>query len=152
MFDVLVYLFEHWFEAEACPDPDTLALKLRAADFDHESIHDALAWLGGLALDERTCLPESFADRASFRAYTPDEARRLNTECRGVIEYFEQIEVLNAEDRELVIDRALAVPEGDLDADDMKLIILIVLWAQGVELDTVVIEELLPSAETSSMH
>ena len=42
MFDILVYLFENYYAAQAYPDYDTLERKLHAAGFENEDIHDAL--------------------------------------------------------------------------------------------------------------
>ena len=48
MFDILVYLFETYVHAGACPESDQLARKLSAAGFEEEEISEALSWLDGL--------------------------------------------------------------------------------------------------------
>ena len=48
MFDILVYLFENYVHADACPEPAQLARKLTAAGFEEEEISEALDWLSGL--------------------------------------------------------------------------------------------------------
>ena len=48
MFDILVYLFESYIHADACPEPDQLSRKLSAAGFEQEEISEALEWLNGL--------------------------------------------------------------------------------------------------------
>ena len=48
MFDILVYLFENFFHADAYPEPEQLALKLSAAGFEDEEISEALQWLDEL--------------------------------------------------------------------------------------------------------
>jgi Smg protein len=48
MLEVLVYLFENYYQDDARPDHDTLARKLTAAGFENEDIHDALDWLRDL--------------------------------------------------------------------------------------------------------
>ena len=48
MFDILVYLFENYVHADACPEPAQLARKLTAAGFEEEEIAEALDWLSGL--------------------------------------------------------------------------------------------------------
>ena len=45
MFDVLMYLFETYYNPEACPDPDALVRKLSAAGFERDEIDEALDWL-----------------------------------------------------------------------------------------------------------
>ncbi len=144
MFDVLIHLYQTWFDCESCPDPDTLALKLRAAGFDEEDIDDALAWLMGLADDEGTRLPDSFGERTSFHAYTAAETRALSSECRGYLAFLEERGIVDAIEREIIIERAQVLPHGAPDVDQLRVIVLIVLWAEGTELDTLALEELLP--------
>ena len=45
MFEILMFLFENYFDAGSYPDSDKLSLKLTAAGFDDEDIHLALTWL-----------------------------------------------------------------------------------------------------------
>ena len=48
MFDILVYLFENYFEANLHPDQGTLEKELSAAGFDSSEINLAFDWLNGL--------------------------------------------------------------------------------------------------------
>ena len=48
MFDILMYLFESYFNAGSYPDPDKLSIKLSAAGFEDDDINRALNWLSGL--------------------------------------------------------------------------------------------------------
>jgi len=48
MFDILVFLFENYFQAGSYPDQETLSKRLSAAGFDGRDISQALTWLGGL--------------------------------------------------------------------------------------------------------
>jgi Smg protein len=148
MFEVLIHLYETWFDCESCPDPDTLSIKLRAAGFDDEDIDDALAWLTGLANDEDTRLPDAFAGRASFHAYTASETRTLSAECRGYLAFLEERGIVDAIEREIIIERAQALPHGAPGLDELRVVALIVLWAEGTELDALALEELLPDDGT----
>ncbi len=75
MFDVLVYLFENYYQTETYPDQDTLERKLHAAGFENDDIQDALDWLNILtdlpkeglpeSLDRTTVLPRIFCRRSS---------------------------------------------------------------------------------------
>mgnify|MGYP001770310173 CR=1 FL=1 len=57
MFDILVYLFESYIHADACPESDQLARKLAAAGFEDEEISEALEWLAGLRRVAREIQP-----------------------------------------------------------------------------------------------
>jgi Smg protein len=152
MFEVLAYLFDTWYDAESCPDPDTLEIKLKAAGFDSEEIVDALDWLSGLAEDPETSLPESFAERSSFRAYAREETRKLSADCRGLLQFLESAQVVDPLQREIILDRAYALPEGELDVEKFKVIILMVLWTQGCEPDGLILDELLPDGTARTAH
>jgi Smg protein len=152
MFEVLAYLFDTWYDAESCPDPDTLEIKLKAAGFDSEEIVDALDWLSGLADDPETRLPESLAEGDSFRAYSAGEFRKLSADCRGMLTFLESAQVVDPLQREIIIDRAIALPEGELDIEKFKVIILMVLWTQGCEPDGLILDELLPDGSPRTAH
>ena len=48
MFDVLVYVYEHYWRGDSCPELPLLGRKLSAAGFDPDEIQQALSWLAGL--------------------------------------------------------------------------------------------------------
>src|SRR5690625_3283733 len=144
MFDILVYLFETYYTPQACPDADVLAHKLAAAGFEHEDIDEALSWLHGLAETTEHCLelPRTACQR-SHRVYTSHEHHALGQEAIGFITFLENSGVLPPALREILIDRALATDETPVPLDKLKIIALIVLWSQQVELDHLMFEELL---------
>jgi Smg protein len=55
-------------------------------------------------------------------------------------------------EREMILDRAVALGRDNLPLDKIKLIALLVLWNQHEELDPMIIEELLTPADASRMH
>jgi Smg protein len=44
--------------------------------------------------------------------------------------------------REIVLDRAMAVPGQPVSLDDLKIIVLMVYWSVGLEPDALVLDEL----------
>jgi Smg protein len=152
VFEILVYLVENYFDDQVCPDPDALELKLKAAGFDGEDISDALAWLAGLAESSGTDLPADFADRPSFRSFASSEEARLSRETRGFLAFLESSGVIDAVQREQIIERSLALPDGEVDVEKLKIITLVVLWSSGVEPDALVFDELLPDGAPRELH
>ncbi len=152
MFDVLVYLVENYFDEEDCPDPETLELKLKVAGFDGEDIGAALHWLSGLALTDATELPAAFAARHSFRSFVPAEEKQLSRECRGLLAFLESAGAIDPLRRELIIERALALPQGRVDVGQLKIVCLVVLWSTGIEPDALILDELLPDGEPRELH
>jgi Smg protein len=152
MFDVLVYLFENYYQAQACPDHDSLERKLRAAGFEDEDIQDALDWLNTLARRPDEGLPESLDARSSFRGYSLDESSKLPLESRGFIAFLESAKVLTPLLRELIIERAMALPSDVVGLDKLKVIVLMVLWTRRGNVDVLVLDELIPDGEQRLTH
>jgi Smg protein len=60
--------------------------------------------------------------------------------------------VLGAAQREVVIDRVMALDESEVRLEQVKLIVLMVLWNQGQPLDTLIVDELLANERTGPLH
>ena len=58
------------------------------------------------------------------------ELDRFDIEAQGFLMFLEQHGVVSAEQRELVIDRAMALDQDDIDLDDLKWVVLMVLFNQ----------------------
>src|SRR5690606_7920775 len=103
VFDVLMYLFEHYPDEgpEFHSDQKQLALELSEAGFRRGEIRKALHWLDGLAQAGEERLDNH---PASLRHYDATELRRLGAACRGFLLLLEQHGVLDARTRERVIE------------------------------------------------
>lgn len=132
MFDILMYLFENYIhsEAEVMVDHDILNDELTRAGFHQDEIYKALKWLEKLAaLQDTDVYPVCSRNiETSFRIYTTDEMRILDTESRGFLMFLEQINVLDFTTREMVIDRVMELDTKDFSLDDLKWVILMVLF------------------------
>jgi len=60
--------------------------------------------------------------------YTDDECEKLNQEARGFLLFLEQVAVLDQVSREMVIDRVMALETDDIDLDQLKWVVLMVLF------------------------
>ncbi len=152
MFDVLVYLFENYYQTEAYPDQDTLQRKLHAAGFENDDIHDALDWLNMLTRSPDDGPPESLDVRFSFRGYTADELAKLSLESRGFIAFLEGARILTPLLRELIVERVMALPDEVVGLDKLKVIVLMVLWTRRGNVDALILDELLPDGEKRQIH
>ena len=54
--------------------------------------------------------------------------------------------------RELIIDRAMAVEDERVELDKLKVIVLMVLWTRRGNVDTLILEELLPEGGPRHIH
>ena len=147
MYDILAYLFEHCHRADLSEDNQLIAKKLSAAGFEESDISEALSWLAGmLHAPHRSLAPVPVSAR-SVRAYAPKECSKLDAACRGLVMHLEFIGVLDPAMRELVVDRAMAASGRTLSLDQLKLIVLMVLWNLETPASRLIAEELLSPAE-----
>jgi len=135
ILDVLLYLFENYFydDPDAVRDLDSLQNgllhgQLSQAGFGPAEINKAFTWLDGLA-SQRSTLAVPRAD-GPVRVFAAPEFDRLDRECRGFLMLLEQQGVLDTDQRELVVDRAMALDQEEIDLDDLKWVVLIVLFNQ----------------------
>lgn len=157
MFDVLMYLFETYIhnEAEMSVDQDKLTDDLTLAGFQRQDIYNALNWLEKLAdLQDGDAAPFLIdADPRALRIYTEEEILLLDTGCRGFLLFLEQIQVLNFETREMVIDRVMALDTTEFDLEDLKWVVLMVLFnIPGGEEAYQQMEELLFEVNDGYLH
>ena len=150
MFDVLVYLYENYWRPDACPDHEQLTRKLSSVGFESDEIQEALVWLDGLAGAAQAYVGEQ-GDR-SLRVYQPGEQDHLGTDSIGFISFLESAGVLPPPMREMVIDRANAIPGGPLDLEDLKIIVLMVFWSLGEEPDALILDELFVDEQDRLIH
>jgi Smg protein len=112
----------------------------------------ALTWLAGLArAPHRSHLPLP-AQRAAFRVLAPKEMAKLDTPARGFLVALEQAGILSPLSRELVLERALATSDTELGVEQIKLIVLMVLWNQHAPASQLVAEELRSPSGTRLPH
>lgn len=151
MFEVLVFVYENYWRGDACPELQQLGRKLSAAGFESDDIQQALQWLAGLNLashnteliDISQSAPEAHTESAhSLRIYSVAEQDHLGAESLGFVNFLESAGVLSAHMREIVLDRAMAVPGQPVSLDDLKIIVLMVYWSVGLEPDALVLDEL----------
>ncbi|MCA2017611.1 DUF494 family protein [Vibrio tritonius] len=157
MMDILMYLFETYIhsDAELQVDQDELEDELLRAGFHQKDIYKALNWLEDLAAlqqtDEHSAIATS--SQTSMRIFSPKEMERLDLESRGFLLFLEQIKVLTPDTREMVIDRVMGLETNEFELDDLKWIILMVLFnVPGNENAYTLMEELLYTKEQGILH
>jgi Smg protein len=143
MFDILVFVFENCRQADVSHDPERVARKLSAAGFDDTEISAALSWLAGVVRTPQRSLAPLPESSTAFRAFAPKELAKLDADCRGFLLFLERSGILSPASREHVIERALATAGETLSLDQIKLIVVMVLWSQQAPASQLVAEELL---------
>ncbi len=187
VLDILIYVFDRYMLTDTpdVPERDELALDLERAGFAEDCVERALDWLADLAgernrpafLDSSTgSSSESSSESSSksseasstrsaaglraMRIFTDSERARLPADCRGYLLSLERTGILSPQQREIVIERLLALDStpssfspssftqpsfdnDELDVSQLKWVVLMVLSSQpGEELACSRMEEL----------
>jgi Smg protein len=181
MFDVLVFVYEHYWEANACPELPLLGRRLSAAGFEGDEIEQALAWLEGLDAASKSAdlidiAPKKFTkalnpvagllaatdqiaqplcvepSQTSLRIYSEYELSRLGAACLSFLSFLEKAGAMSCALREIILDRALASPVAQIELDDFKIIVLMVYWSFGIEPDALILDELCDDEDDRVSH
>lgn len=166
--DVLLYMFEHYeelpddepasagvdafFASEILDDSladDPLERVLVSEGFGQQEIHHAFRWLDELAdqvdpVGDQSRGYQLAVGASSIRVLSPQEHKLLNVECVDFLMYLQSADVISAAQRELILDRTLALNLEDMSLEQFQWLILMVLANQPDEEDACVwLEELL---------
>jgi Smg protein len=142
VFDILIYVFDRYMleELPASSERESLVRDLESAGFGGANVERALDWLADLAEERER---PHFRGNGAFRVYAPEETARLDAQCRGLLTSLEAGGILSPSQREIVIDRLLALDTEELDLEQVKWIVLMVLSSQpGEELAYARMEDL----------
>lgn len=146
-----MYLFESYFDAGSYPEPDKLSRKLTAAGFEGEDINEALLWLSGLQQSDVNSYPSELTHTGT-RHFASIELDSISMEARQFLTFTHQQKMISTAEREMIIDRAVALQQPNLGLEKMKLIMLMVLWNRHKDLDALLIEELLTPFHSKQLH
>jgi len=154
VLDVLMYLFENFSEQEPEAGPDQVILReeLLQAGFGEFEVDRALGWLEELTAGGEHPFANPPA-APSFRLFNDRELARLDAECRGYVMYLEQIGILSPVHRELVLDRLMALEAEDIGVEQVKWVVLMVLFSQpGQEAAFARMEDLVFDQNDGGVH
>jgi Smg protein len=153
VLDILIYVFDRYMldEVPEVPEREHLARDLERAGFAQANVERALDWLAELA-SERDRSTEAQEQGTAVRIYSDGELARLSTECRGFLFTLQRLGILSAWQREIVIERMLALDADELDTEQLKWVVLMVLSSQpGQEAAFQRLEDLV-STRTGTPH
>jgi Smg protein len=151
VLDVLMYLFESYVESQDEPEPNRneLKLELGRAGFHDREIERALDWLDGLNPADASNAPQHTA----FRVFDTAEQERLDAASRGYLLQLEQIGILKPAQREIVIDRLLALDNEEIDVEQTKWVVMMVLFSQPGQQDAYAqMEDLVYADDSAWVH
>ncbi len=152
MFDILMYVYETYWHPQACPEPGQLSRKLSAAGFETEEISDALHWLRGLEVSVADSRTLGAPSAASLRLYEGSELECLGVDAVGYLNFLESAGTIQPHWREIVVERAVATGIKQLPLEQLKTIVLMVLWRLDEEPDALILDELFVEATDRVVH
>lgn len=157
MFEVLVFVYQLYWQGDDCPEPPQLMRKLCAVGFEDDDVQEALTWLTALNLATSESRPQmqSVPGSApgSLRVYSVEEQNHLGADGLAYIACLERAGYLSPLQREVVLERASAFRHGPaLELDDLRIIVLMVYWSQGIEPDALLLDELCDVRGTRLVH
>ncbi|WP_198262490.1 DUF494 family protein [sulfur-oxidizing endosymbiont of Gigantopelta aegis] len=142
VLDILMYLFETYLEDDDSdiPSEDSIRNELSKIGFQDAKVTKAFDWLDDLAV-----LKDDFSDEVTFnikqgqhaeryqknhsiRIFSPLEIEKFDIQARGVLIDLVELNVITPGQRELIIDKALALDIAHIDQEQMKWVILMVLF------------------------
>ncbi len=131
--DILIYVFDQYMLSDSpdVPERDALAADLERAGFGKANVERALDWLADLASEHHRGEMSATPTHASgLRVFSQHELDRISTECRGYLLALEAQGILSPTQREIVIDRLVALEGDEIDIDHLKWLVLMVLSSQ----------------------
>lgn len=129
VLEVLIYLFENYMAdggVSLSPNDTNLTRELVEVGFERDEIDMAFLWLDGL-LEMSDKRFESDGLAKGMRVYRKDERERIPLEAQSLLLRLERAGVLDVGARELIIDRIMALDIPDIEIDDVKWVIMMVL-------------------------
>ena len=136
---VLIYVYDHYMLVDPADVPERhhMLADLQKRGFSVSEVVQAMEWLSALVGDQRgspgAVDPEP--DHGGLRVFADGELSRLSPDSRAFLMLLDRQHVLTPRQRELVIERALALDVDEVDVEQLKWVVLLVLSSQpGQEL------------------
>jgi Smg protein len=131
---VLIYVYDHYMLADPADVPERRYMleDLQRRGFSVSEVVHAMEWLSALVSDQRAALgpADVHQDSGGLRIFADGELSRLSADSRAFLMLLDRQHVLSPQQRELVIERALALDVAEVDVEQLKWVVLLVLSSQ----------------------
>lgn len=153
MFELLIYMFENYLSSKSYLDFNNISMELEAAGFDNDDIEEAFDWFSQLkAMSDKIPQAIDAKENTHLRIFTEKEYKKISSEGLGFILFLEQAKVLNSIEREIIIDRAMALNQNIISIDEVRWVVMMALWNNGKENDYLFVEDALYNKDTLTIH
>jgi Smg protein len=132
IFEVLVYLFEHYIDSSdgETVEPGKLKTELIEAGFTESYVERAFDWMEELT-GHPSAPVDGYTEQKQFRVYSAEELQRLDVDAQGFLMYLEQSGIIDHVRRELILDRVMALGDVSIMVEHIKWVALMVLFSQS---------------------
>ena len=157
MFEIIMYLFESYIQVDQTMELDAQEVtdELMQEGFQKNDITKALAWLDNLAnMHNQDPQSRTISEQeTSTRIYNKIELHQISLESRSYISYLEEAKILTSHTREMVIDCVMSLDGAELILEDLKWLILMVLFNDPISEDAFLqLESMLMDFEEGLIH
>ena len=153
MFELLIYMFENYLSSKSYLDFNNISMELEAAGFDNDDIEEAFDWFSQLkVMSDKIPQAIDAKENTNLRIFTEKEYKKISSEGLGFILFLEQAKVLNSIEREIIIDRAMALNQNIISIDEVRWVVMMALWNNGKENDYLFVEDALYNKDTLTIH
>jgi Smg protein len=154
---VLIYVYDHYMLADPAdvPERHRMLEDLQRRGFSVSEVVHAMEWLSALVGDQRASAGSGDAEsvRGALRVFDDGELSRLSADSRAFLMLLDRQHVLTPQQRELVIERALALDVDEVEVEQLKWVVLLVLSSQpGQELAFARFESVMSAAGGTVRH
>jgi Smg protein len=154
---VLIYVYDHYMLADPSdvPERHRMLEDLQRRGFSVSEVVHAMEWLSALVGDQRASPGPTEAEsaRTALRVFDDGELSRLSADSRAFLMLLDRQHVLTPQQRELVIERALALDVDEVEVEPLKWVVLLVLSSQpGQELAFARFESVMSAAGGTVRH
>jgi Smg protein len=130
VLDILMYLFETYLDDDQSilPTQDSVVSELSRIGFREDNVTKAFNWLDDLADLKDNIITIEQTDKRDLRTFSKVEMEKINSSARAQLLNLVELDVISPAKRELIIDKALALDISNIDLEQMRWVILMVLF------------------------
>ncbi len=130
VFDILMYLFETYLDDDQSeiPSADNIRNELSRIGFHDSNVDKAFEWLDDLSTLKEYDFTIEQLDNNSFRTFSSIERSKFDPQAQAVLIELVNLNILTPTQREIIIDKALALDISPINQEQMKWVVLMVLF------------------------
>ena len=152
MYEVLVFMFENYFSNHALHEENVIEQELAAAGFDESAISNAFDWYNQLKVMMKQPVASQMEYVQCSRMFAEAELDKIDTESLGFLLFLEQAKVINSSERDMIMDRAMALNGKTVNLEQTRWITMMAMWSDGREKDYLFVEDAVFNPRGLTLH